>query len=260
MKKFAFLSDIFFAFGAAFLPALCFLRFCRFPLPAALFLSATAGIFAAAAVFLFLGRRRKRFLLAGKDEKEKEKLLFHLAFQSEEKVLDTFSAFFASRDEEGNARNAPETVRALMRRGVPVAEAETEEFCPLFSFCPPDADRVAPFLEENAGKKKTLLCGDLTPDAEKLCARFGVHVLKGADVYRLLKKGNALPKDYLSPPPEKKGLKRRAWFAKSNSRRFLFAGVLLLLTSFLTPFPFYYLLFGSALVLTAALVRIFGYR
>ena len=61
-----------------------------------------------------------------------------------------------------------------------------------------------------------------------------------------------------SAPKKKKRL--RAWFAKSNSRRFLLGGTLILLTSLITPFPLYYIILGSALVLSAVFVRIFGYR
>jgi hypothetical protein len=39
----------------------------------------------------------------------------------------------------------------------------------------------------------------------------------------------------------------------------LVAGALVLLTSLITPFPYYYLTFGSLLLLIATLIRFFGY-
>ena len=78
----------------------------------------------------------------------------------------------------------------------------------------------------------------------------------------MLKKENFLPShnlcEHASTPQNKKRL--HLYFAKSNSRRFLLGGVLILLTSLITPFPLYYLIFGSALVLSSIFVRIFGYR
>ena len=260
MKKSAFISDLLFAFGAAFLPALCFLRFWRFPLAAALFLSAVIGLFAAGAVFFVLRRKREKFCLAKKDEEEKEKLLFHLSLQSEEKVAGGFAKFFSSHDEEGKERETPCAARVRKTRGKAFVETESEDFFPFFSLCPPDADKIAPVLGKKEERQKVLLCSDISPQAEGLCARFGIRVLKGTDVYKMLKRGNALPENYILPPPPKKGQKRRLWFAKGNSRRFLLGGVLILLTSLITPFPFYYLITGSALVIAAVLVRIFGYR
>ena len=88
-----------------------------------------------------------------------------------------------------------------------------------------------------------------------------IQFIKGNDVYRMLKKGSALPEHYLGEDAlPKKKKKRELWFAKSNSRRFLFGGTLILLTSLITPFPYYYLLSGSLLIISAVFVRIFGYR
>lgn len=145
-----------------------------------------------------------------------------------------------------------------------ISRLETEDilFFPLFSVRPVDGDAVAAVLRVKSEKRKYLLCGELAPEAEKLCARFDIRAITGNEVYCILKKGEALPEHYLgedtSVPKKKKRL--RAWFAKSNSRRFLLGGTLILLTSLITPFPLYYIILGSALVLSAVFVRIFGYR
>lgn len=261
MKKSAFISDVIFAFGAAFLPALCLLRYKRFPLWAALALSAIAGAFAAFAVFAFLRKKREKLCLEKRDEEMKEKLLLHLTLQGETKNLDYFSRFFEGHGEDGSPAPSPKAVRLGKRRGASFVKTEDGDFYPLFSLCPLDADRVAPLLCGEKDAAKYLLCGELSPEAEKLCARFDVRVMKGADVYRMLKKGDALPKTYLGGDlPQRKKKRVTVWFAKANSRRFLLGGALILLTSLLTPFPFYYLVSGSILILSAVFVRIFGYR
>lgn len=94
-----------------------------------------------------------------------------------------------------------------------------------------------------------------------LCDTLHIRVWTGKEVYNLIKEADALPKQYLGEPTpqNKRQIRLRLCFAKRNSRRFLVGGCLILLTSLLTPFPYYYLIFGSILLLVAILVRIFGY-
>ena len=277
MKKSAFISDLLFAFGVVFLPALCLLRYRRLPLWAAFTLAAMLGVLAALAVFLYLHQKREKLCLEKQDRETKEKLLLHLALQSPDKILDGFADFFSSHDETGAPKDSPEgaagdgpagapkntarSAAAQKRKNAPCVRTEQGEFYPVFSLCPLDADRVVPLLCGKKQAEKYLLCNELTEEAEKLCLRFGVRVIKGNDVYRMLKKGNALPEHYLGEDAlPKKKRKKELWFAKSNSRRFLFGGALILLTSLITPFPYYYLLSGSLLIISAVFVRIFGYR
>lgn len=247
MKKSAFISDLLFAFGVVFLPALCLLRYRRLPLWAAFTLAAMLGVLSALTVFLYLRQKREKLCLEKQDRETKEKLLLHLALQSPDKILEDFSKFFSSHDETGAPKDSPEgaagdksesapknTVRsaaAQKRKNASCVRTEQEVFFRLFFPAEYGDDPV------------------------------GVHVIKGNDVYRMLKKGSALPEHYFGEDAlPKKKKKRELWFAKSNSRRFLFGGTLILLTSLITPFPYYYLLSGSLLIISAVFVRIFGYR
>ena len=260
-----------------FLPALCLLRYRRLPLWAAFTLAAMLGLLSALAVFLYLHQKREKLCLEKQDRETKEKLLLHLALQSSDKILNDFADFFSSHDETGAPKNSSEDVTddepehapknaarsaaAQKRKSASCVRTEQGEFYPVFSLCPLDADRVVPILCGKKQAEKYLLCNELTEEAEKLCLRFGVHVIKGNEVYLMLKKGNALPEHYLGEDAlPKKKRKKELWFAKSNSRRFLFGGTLILLTSLITPFPYYYLLSGSLLIISAVFVRIFGYR
>jgi hypothetical protein len=85
-------------------------------------------------------------------------------------------------------------------------------------------------------------------------------VQTGEQIYLFFKQADALPEQFLGDVPNaQKKAKRTIAFAKSNAKRFLLSGVLVLLSSLITPFAGYYILFGALLIAVALFVRIFGY-
>ena len=105
-------------------------------------------------------------------------------------------------------------------------------------------------------------CHNKIPDGSNFCPLcyanlVGVRQRETESAERFEEEEKQRPAQKAAP---KKKKRLRAWFAKSNSRRFLLGGTLILLTSLITPFPLYYIILGSALVLSAVFVRIFGYR
>ena len=166
-----------------------------------------------------------------------------------------FRRFFAEKEENGETKT---------RTAAGLNAVETAEilYFPLFTVRPADGDEAAAVVRAKTEKQKCILCGQLSPEAEKLCSRLNIQTKVAIDVYAMLKEGNALPEHYLCEEAFAKKKKKRLklYFAKSNSRHFLLGGILILLTSLITPFPLYYLIFGSALILSSVFVRIFGYR
>lgn len=129
-----------------------------------------------------------------------------------------------------------------------------------FSFAPVTADEIATLARFKTSGQKTVLCSEIEDSAKNLCKRLGVETQTGESVYALFKKEDAFPEHFLgeeTPETRKKRLVR-VCFAKSNAKRFLLSASLLLLTSLITPFPTYYLLFGFILLAVAVFVRIFG--
>ena len=269
MKKSAFISDILFSFAVTFLPALCLLRYLRLPLSASLLFAAVAGLLVSLPVWFFLDKKREKLCLKKQDEEAKEKLLLHLALSTQKQNAEYFAGYFSSKAkreaEKASSEEAPvraEPVKVRTCAGFYAIETAEELCFPLFTVRPANGDEAAAIVRAKSDKQKRLLCGELSPEAEKLCAGFGIETTTAADAYLMLKKENFLPEHDLCEdaftPQKKKRL--HLYFAKSNSRRFLLGGVLILLTSLITPFPLYYLIFGSALVLSSIFVRIFGYR
>lgn len=244
MKRTAYLSDILFSYLLSALFSLCFFRYLRLSLLLSLLLALVVGALVALCVRALLLTKRRTLFLKKTEEEEKRKLLFHLALLSDREKTEFFKTVLEGDSYVGRLRLA----------------LPTEFYFLHFKLSPVTADDVASYARLKTNKRKILLCSALSSEAADLCARFQIEVLDGEGVYRLVRERNALPAVYLGEENEEKKRKPlRLWFSKGNAKRFLLSGGLVLLSSFLTPFPFYYLLFGSLLLVAALFVRLFGY-
>ena len=244
MKKSAFYSDILFSFSLVGIFTLCFFRYLRIALFPALLLAFACGVLAATANGAWLQSKRQTLLLRKSDEEEKQKLLLHLALLSDEQKTVFFQKVLSARGE----------VKRFSRLRLTTKE---EFFFLCFRFKPLSADEVSAVYRLKTNKTRVILCGEADDSARRLCDRLHIQLCEGGRVYEEVKNAQTLPSDYLGDSPKTKR-RLRLCFAKSNSRRFLTAGALVLLTSLITPFPRYYLIFGSALLALAVIVRIFG--
>ena len=248
MKKSAFISDILFAFLGIALFTLCLFRYYGVGLLGSVLLSLACGGLAGVAVWAWLAGKRNAFFMKKADEKQKEKLLLHLALLSAEQKTKFFVNAFGTQ--------------SPVKRVAPLKIADGEQLIFLhFAFSPVTADEVAGMARWKTDKQKALLCGEIEASAKRLCQRLGIRVQTGDEVYKRVKDCNALPQEYLGEEePQNKKLRRKTTcFAKRNARQFFVGGTLILLTSLFTPFPYYYLVFGSVLLLVALFIRVFGY-
>ncbi len=167
----------------------------------------------------------------------------------------------------GDARHAADSgqencegARLVSRDGKWFIEtADTVYYC-CFSASAISANEALPLLSYPTEKKIELLCGEVSADAEGFFARFSLRFSNVNELYLKLKQAELLPQTYKSAAAFEKKKKRRfqLWFQKRNARPFLTGGTMVLVTSLFTPFPYYYLVTGCAMLLTAALVRLLG--
>lgn len=247
MKKSAFYSDILFTFTLTGVFTLCFFRYLRIAVLPALILAVLCGVLASTANGALLQSKRKTFLLKKSDEAQKQKLALHLALLSDERK----TVFFEK------ALSAQTPAKRISRLRVATDE---ELYFLLFRFAPVTADDISAVYRYKSSKRKVVYCNEADASAVRLCERLQIRICDIHAIYAQVKVAQALPSEYLG---DETGVNRRArrrnlCFAKSNSRRFLLAGALVLLSSLITPFPRYYLLFGSALLLLSIILRIFG--
>ena len=249
MKKSAFISDLIFTFSLSFLFTLCVFRYFHLSLVGATLLGFVCGILAAGAVGALLQSKRKMLFLKKSDEAQKEKLLTHLSLLGDEQKTSFFHQAFSKSN-------------ASVRRSGRLRLFSDEAFYFLrFHFAPVTADEVASAARWKTAKKKFLLCSEIEESAAALCKKLDIELWTGEKIYVALKESDALPKTYFGEENAEKRSKRklRLCFSKRNAKSFFVGGALLLLSSLFTPFPYYYLIFGTLLFLASALIRIFGY-
>lgn len=248
MKKSAFISDIIFAFFTVFLFTICLFRYYRISLIVAFLLALLCGILASGACAAFLQNKRKYHFLKKSEEAVKDKFSLHLVLLSDEQKTELFQKILST--EEIPARRVGK---------LRLCTHNTFYFLK-FTLAPVCADDVAVFARLKTNKQKILLCLQIDDSARALCKQLQINVNTAQDVYVLAKSKDALPEHFLGDEntSQKTHRKIRLWCSKSNARRFLVSGALILLTSFLTPFSYYYIVMGSLLFLAAAFVRIFG--
>ncbi|MBQ4270163.1 MAG: hypothetical protein IJB97_11015 [Clostridia bacterium] len=257
MKKSAFISDLLFSFFLVFTFVVCLFRYSRFSLWAAAIFAVIAGVAVTFFVWANLHRKRKIFFLKKAEEREKEKLLLHLALLPFDRQTELFSRAVKNGDSiSGNPVNGDKTFARFLF--TPISASDIGSFIKTeFSA----ANSAAPNGETEADRAGlTVYCNDADESAKSLCRRFRVTLCAGEESYLFLKSQNALPEKYLGEESFAKRKKRRFsfYFQKKNSRRFLIGGILVLCTSLITPFPYYYLISGSAMLIVAAVIRIFG--
>ena len=248
MKKSAFISDILFSFFLFSVFTLCLFRYLRLSMPLSLLLCLICGLLSAMGIGALLQSKRKTLFIKQSEESQKERLLTHLALLSDEQKTNYFKQIFAREGE----------VKRFSKLRL---STDNAFYFLLFRFSPVTADEVASVSRLKTAKEKVLLCNRIDEGAESLCNKLNIRLQTGESVYKTVKEAGALPQDYLGEEKKENKRKRRLrlCLAKSNARRFLTGGALILLTSLFTPFPYYYFLTGGALLIIAVLVRIFGY-
>ena len=254
MKKIAFISDLIFTFFVSFLFSACFFRFLRLPLLAALAVSALCATLVTCSVAALLNARRKKFFLRKADEEAKNKLLVHFALLPDDKLTDYFFTYFVNVAQQPQANFTPARVKNLQ-----ISVGDTLYFL-RFQFAPVTPDDVAAIFRVETEQTKVLLCNTLDTQAQELCKKWEIQTRTGEELYTALKQANALPQAYLGEGNKKQKFKPKLWFAKRNARRYLTSAALVFILSQLTPFFLYYIIFSALLLITAVVVRVFGYE
>lgn len=250
MRKinFPMISDALFYGFCAFALSVSILRYFRIPLSLAL----VAGCVIALCVgtltlLLLLGKMRKK-LLTKKEREARDALMLHLALEKPERVRALLLEAFLEDGKEANCFQEELSI-------------EQTPCVPVFRLEPVPADDIAKLVRRFGTQKFTLLCKDVSQEAEKLLQSFGIKKMDADEIYDLFSRTDKYPKDLICGEVPKKSakLKLKRAFSKSNARPFFVSAMFLLLMSLFTLFPVYYIISGSVLLFCAIAVRLLGY-
>ena len=243
MKKSAYYSDVFFVFLATAVGLLCILRYLRVGLVLACAAGVLAGVGAAGVAAIVLKNKRDVRLQKANDERLKEKFLLHLILLNEGQRNEYLCSVFDCFERDGL-----------------LVKSTGEVLLPIFVLREVVADDILPILRQQSVGEKQICCDKISADGKKFCEQNDVNVLDGVALFSLAKEKNALPQTYASERlfSQKKKERWKVCFSKNNSRRFFSGGIFILLSSLITPFPYYYLIVGFLLLGIAAFTKIFG--
>ena len=249
MKKIAYISDLLFTFFLSFVVSVVLFRLLRVTIAPAFLLAILCGGLTTLSYAAFRRSKRQHEFLKKSEERTKEKLLLHLNLSDVEHNVEFIKNLLT--------KQAPET--QIRRIGKNRLSTQSEIYFVHFSFAPVNADDVAEAARLKTNRKKILLCSRAEDAAILLCKRLRIELQNGEEVFFAVQKADAFPERFLGDEEETASKRPfQLCFAKSNARRFLLSGALVLSLSTLTPFTAYYLIFGSILLLAALFTRIFG--
>ena len=265
MKKSAYYSDLIFTFSLLGFCALFCLRFFDVPLTFSLILSLGFGFAAAYLLSVRIKKREKVFALKKSEEEEKNSLCFYLSLCDDTELTEFLRPrlpFLLSAVDSEKILDTNEKQTTDEKNEKPSLCLSNHSFFPCFRFRELTADDIAnEYPNLKRADAPVILCDKLSDDGKRLCEKLSIPIVDGNLLYRAFKDNSAIPDEFpiQTTTPIKRKL-RNISFAKTNSKRFFSSGVLLIASSVFIPYPVYYLVCGGLLLLTAVLVRIFGYR
>jgi hypothetical protein len=201
-----------------------------------------AAVLFGALAFIYIRKKQGRKLVSRHDEKQKNLLSLHLSVCPFAEVQDMFSALL---DGKISGKNLT---------------ADGKIYFLKFCLSPLSPDDIAGVIKSKSQLKKVVLCNKISVDALALADNFLIEVTTLDSLYSLLKQKDLLPKEYIF-----NGVKKPRFFArikssfrKNRARPLFISGLCLLLFSYFTFFPAYYIVFGGLLLLLSLLCRLFG--
>lgn len=239
MKKYIFsiISDALFIALCAFFITFVFARFYIKSLATALSLSLAIGSVSGVSAFFAEFSSRKKIILHNADSATVKSLAMHLTLLKKSEVIKLLEYALGGERKSGNR----------------IKKGERDYFF-IFSMSPVTPDGVARIIKADGESQKTLLCCQCDEKGKNLAAAFNIKIIEIGEIYALLKAKNLLPEKYIGSD-----IKSRKAFNEIKTRfnrklcpSLFFSGCALLFCSFFTFYPIYYISFGSALLVCAA--------
>lgn len=199
-----------------------------------------------ALAYVYISRKQNKKLLLSKDERDKKLLALHLSLSPDGYIRRLFCNLFGDEAKIS---------------GKKVVYADTAYFFN-FKMQPMTEDDVAAVIKYRFDGKKKIYCNRTSPEAAALAASFSIGVSQIDDAFAALKEKKLLPEKYVYEDPAKIGFfkKIKSRFNRKLCAPLFWSGTGLLLLSYLTFYPIYYIVSGSVLLLLSAVALVVNQR
>lgn len=196
------------------------------------------------AVFVYISRKQRGKWLSAREEKNRKQLALHLSLSSDEYVSLLF-------------------LKCLGESARLCGKQIEQENCLLFfafKMQPLSEDDVARVIKRKYEGEKHVYCNRISPEARSLAEDFGVKLILVDDVYRMLEEKQMLPEKYIYEGEKKVSALRRIKnrFNRKLCLPLFWSGAALMLLSYFTFFPIYYIVSGGILLALSATALVLG--
>ena len=205
-----------------------------------------------AALFYFLsGKRSASKLLKSEDSKRAEEIMRHFAVTKECKTVDFFMDLFKALGHTCENKG----------KFIALTDIDTDVFFS-FSFEPLGVSEILSVYRNYGGEHKTVIfTAQKNPSVDKyMPSLINLEIVTCGEIYSYMKKAQLFPEiDKVKTSTQKKyKIFFKNILAREKSKKFAFFGFSMLFFSLIVPFPLYYLIMGSLLLIVAFSCRIFG--
>lgn len=196
-----------------------------------------------ALAFLYIRKKQNKKLILARDEKNKTLLELHLSLLPDKDVTPLLLQLIGGGEVEGK-------------------NIVTENEVYFFDFCLKQLspDDIAGVIKFPTQKNKIIFCNGISAEAKELAENFAIEYRTSDRLYFEMKNKGLLPQKFVFDGPKRQGiLKRiRARFNRKLTAQLFWSGLCLLVFSFFTFFPLYYIVSGGVLITLSAVCLVFG--
>ncbi len=177
---------------------------------------------------------------------------YTLMLTPKEEIINLFSDYYFKKN-----------IKVVERDSYIILEEENVKIVPIFDRETVTLIDILNVAKNFNGKLKTVVFGiNFEDNLLNFILETGLDItLKSSlELYNLLKEENILPKSITLKKIEKQRLIYvfKEVFTKKQAKRFLITGGIIILASFFSFYPLYYIIFGGTLIITSVILRIFG--
>ena len=237
--------DTLFAALCAFLLFFTSIRYYTRSVYLALGFAIAACLLFGALSFLYISKKQNKKLLISRNEKQKTLLALHLSLSSDEYISELMKKCLTVEGEKSEIKNGK------------IVIGDCAYFYN-FKMQPLSEDDIARVIKVKYDGKKVIVCNRISAEAFILCENFLIEVKQIDFVYDLLNEKQLLPEKYVYEGQKKIGIFRRikARFSRKICAPLFWSGLALLLLSYFTFFPIYYIISGGIMLILSAVALV----
>lgn len=239
------IMDTLFAALCAFLLFFTSIRYYTHSVYVALGFAIAACLLFGCLSFLYISKKQNKKLLISRDEKQKKLLSLHLSLSSDEYIETLLASSLTDKDEKADIKHG----KLIIGNNI---------YFYNFKMQPISEDDVAKVIKVKCEQNKMIICNRISAEALMLCENFLIDVKQIDYVYEVLKEKDLLPEKYVY-----EGQKKISFFKKIKmhfSRRIcaplFWSGLALLILSYFTFFPIYYIVSGGIMLILSAVALV----